>query len=188
MIGKGLWYPLQWLTLLSVFFTSAVAANDLAPPGFQWRACKVVECYFLVPDGWMFERLADDQVLKYQIIKTRHNRKIPPRISINILQQTESRTGLSAQRHMELFMGDLERSAKVLEVWKHKSGLLSSTAATSLHYTRVPEPVRKFSLLIRNEQTGTLYVIAFETLPDYWEHDWLVVEQIFTRLRLDDGV
>ena len=186
MFNKGLLNTTVFVLVLQISSAVYGQGNDLAPPGYQWESCQTMGCHFLVPDGWSFEQLDKKDVLKFHITKERHNRKTPPRININILQNTESRTGLSAFRHMELFMGDLARSAKVLETWKHKSGALRSTAATSLHYARVEEPLKKFSLLITNEKTGTLYVFTFEAVPEDWESEWVVVEKIFTRLRLDE--
>ena len=181
--------------------SNGARGNDIAPPGYEWFSCKSsIECFFLVPSGWSFEQLATTgrsgsrfksgqpatNVYKYQILKERHGRKLPPRISINILQNAESRTGLPPRRHMELFMEDLEKSAKVLETWKNSSGTLISTAATSLHYGKNKAPIKKFNLLIANVQTGTLYVMSFESQPDYWESDWSIVEQVFSRIRLDE--
>ncbi len=174
--------------LLLMLDSSPSQAKDLAPPGFQWQTCKQAGCSFLVPQGWSFEGEQNRGVQKYQMIPPLHNRKITPLVRVNILQHTEVRTGMSAQRHMELFMGELDRSGKVLEVWNNTSGSLTSTAAMSLHFTRADQAVKKFSLLIRNQKTGTLYVFTFETMPHYWEQDWPVVEQIFTRLRLDEEV
>ncbi|CAM3864190.1 hypothetical protein [Parendozoicomonas haliclonae] len=175
------------LFLLSLIGSFA-GANDLAPPGYSWQACKSIECYFLVPDGWQLKQLDNAKVLKYQLMPDQHNRKVPPQIRINILTNMEGQTGLSAERHTELFMQELGRNGKVLDIWNHKSGVLRSTAATSLHVERVPAALRKFNLLIRNTQTGTLYVFTFETQSEYWDKDWGVVEAIFTRLRLDEGV
>ena len=186
------------LSLSSVHVVAKGGGHDLAPPGYEWFSCQSsLDCYFLVPSGWSFERLTGGSgkssgqgsanVFKYQILKEHHGRKLPPRIHINVLQNAESRTGLPPQRHMELFMADLSRSSKVLETWKNRSGPLISTAATSLHYGKNKVPVKKFNLLIANTETGTLYVMSFESLPDHWEGDWSVVEQVFARIRLDEG-
>ncbi|WP_281645187.1 hypothetical protein [Parendozoicomonas sp. Alg238-R29] len=195
MISKG-FNGLLFAALLLIFLPQSLSATaqggELAPPGYAWKACGSLECHFLVPSGWSFESLTDsspsDGVMKYQMLKQRHGRKLPPKVSINILQGAEVRTGLSPKRHMELFMVDLSRSARVLETWKNKSGVLVSMAATSLHFSGRKEPVKKFNLLIGNERTGTLYVLSFESQPGYWENDWSVVEQIFSQLRLDDRV
>ncbi|MTI12840.1 hypothetical protein [Sansalvadorimonas verongulae] len=187
--------------LLSLLSAQTVANGaggyDLAPPGYEWFSCQSsLKCSFLVPSGWSFERLTGDSakmsrhaaanVFKYQILKERHGRKRSPRISINILQNVESRTGLPPKRHMEMFMTDLSRSSKVLETWNNRSGALISTAATSLHYGKNHVPVKKFNLLIANTESGTLYVMSFESMPDHWKGDWSVVEQVFARIRLDE--
>ncbi len=165
------------------------ASNDVHPPGYSWQSCQTLNCFFLVPEGWTFESLSRSGVkgvTKYQMLPNRYKRKIPPRVNINILQHAKVKTGLSATRHIELFMDELSSSSRVLKTWKHRSGALVSAAATSLHFSSVPEPTKKFNLLIANEKTGTLYVFAFETHPGSWDGEWPVVEEIFSRLRLDE--
>lgn len=197
-----LYPPLASLRLIGVLlmlglllFPSALSAQgrdiseyDVPPPGFQWRSCDVIECFFLVPDDWDFQRLEGTKILKYQMMPKTNNRKVPPVVRINIIQNTESLTGLSAERHIELFMRQLERESKILDVWEKKSGLLNSTAVLSLYLTRAESMVKKFHLLIRNDRTGTLYVLTFESAPEYWDQDWRVIEWIVSRLRLTEDV
>ncbi|MCL6272110.1 hypothetical protein M3P05_19495 [Sansalvadorimonas sp. 2012CJ34-2] len=174
--------------MLLLLVSFSVKGNDTPPPGYKWRSCQVVECSFLIPDGWSFEKLEGGDVLKYQIIKERSNQSITPKVRISILRDSESRTGMTVERHLQLFTQDLQRKSRVLETWNNKAGVLTSRAATSLHYSNVDKPVKQFSLMVANDRTGTLYVFSFEVLPEAWEREWPVVEQFFSRLRFDDKI
>ncbi len=174
--------------LVSAGAEAQLGKNDLPPPGFQWRACAQVECAFLVPENWTFQRLQNSRVLKFQMMPKLYNRTIAPVVRINIIQNTEAVTGLSAERHTELFVREAKRTGKVLDIWKNSAGLLRSTAVMSLQMSRAQQAVQKFNLLIRNTRTGTFYVVSFESAPEYWEQDWRVIERVVSSLRLDENV
>ncbi len=178
--------------LLSIFMSAGVQAElgkiDEPPSGFQWQACAEVECAFLVPEDWVVQRLQNPRVLKFQMMPKLYNRTIAPVVRINIIQNTEAVTGLSAERHTELFVREAKRVGKVLDIWTNSSGLLRSTAVMSLQVNRAEQAVQKFSLLIRNARTGTFYVVSFESAPESWEQDWRVIEQVVSSLRLDEQV
>ncbi len=183
------WSAYSLIIAVVLFFLSAVvSASSPAPLGYQWQSCRAVECSFLVPDGWRFEHLENGDVLKYQMTKNRQDRVVTPKVRISILRDSEARTGISIERHLQLFTSDLKRTAKVLETWNSKSGVLTSRAATSIHYAKVDQPVKQFSLLIANGLTGTLYVFSFEALPEVWDREWAIVEQVFAHLRLDEKI
>ncbi|GAA4648039.1 hypothetical protein GCM10023116_03010 [Kistimonas scapharcae] len=167
-------------------FQSAYAAKP--PKGYQWEACEFITCSFLVPDGWAFERLENNNTVRFVITKRRHKQPLAPRVRVNVLQQAESRTGIPAERHLDLFMKDLYKSSRVLETWQRKGGAFKSVAATAIHYTNANNPTQQFNLLIANVVTGTLYVMSFEAVPEFWDQEWIIVEQIFEQLRLDERV
>lgn len=159
-----------------------------SPKGYQWKACEFVTCSFLVPDGWAFERLKSNNTIRFLITKKRHKQPFAPRVRINVLQRAESRTGLSVEKHLDLFMKDLRKSSRVLDTWQREGGAFKSVAATAIRYTNVNNPTQQFNLLIANVVTGTLYVMIFEVAPEFWDQEWIIVKQVFEQLRLDERV
>ena len=178
---------LRWQVAVVLLLSVPIKASEVAPPGYSWHSCQVIECHFLVPDSWQFKPLKHDGILKLKLAPSVNNQAIPPSIRINILTDVKERTGLSPERNIALFMAELDAAAEVIDTWNHTAGAFRSTAASSLQRTNLAT-VKTFNLLISNSTTGTLYVFTFETLASAWKQDWPVVEQIFTQLRLDDGV
>ena len=168
-----------------------IGRYDVPPPGFEWHSCDVIECSFLVPEGWAFQRLQDSKlggtVLQYRMVPKMDIGKTSPIVRINIIQKTKFTTGLSAQRHIDLFVRQLDREGEILDLWKNKSKLLRSTAVMSLNFSRLQRPVKKFNLLVHNDRTDTLYVLSFESKTDDWDKNWRMIEQIVTRLRLAEN-
>ena len=169
-----------------------ISRYDAPPPGFEWHSCDVIKCSFLVPEGWAFQRLQDAKlggaVLQYRMVPKMDIGKTSPIVRINIIQKTKFTTGLSAQRHIDLFVRQLDREGEILDLWKNKSKLLRSTAVMSLSSSRLQRPVKKFNLLVHNDRTDTLYVLSFESKTDDWDKNWRMIEQIVTRLRLAENV
>lgn len=179
------------LIVAMMFFQcqSAYAAKDSkAPEGYRWEACEIITCSFLVPDGWKFERIKNKESVQFVMTKQRHTQPLAPRLLINVLQKAKLRTDMPAERHIDLFMKDLQRSARILDNWERTSGVFKSVAATATHYGYADTLIKKFHLLIANTSTDTLYVMSFEAVSTEWGQDWRMIERVFEQLRLDESI
>ena len=190
MSGKGL---LRKLLLVSGFIFAGIPAasvgNDLPPPGYEWFACRTLGCFLLEPSGWNYKEIKSQKgLLHYRLTRKREQLMIPSRLDMRVLPSAEPRTGISLSQHMDFFVSDLKRKAKILDMWNQVSGDLKSVSAISLHTKRLSKPVKQFSLLVANAKTGTLYTFTFVSTPQLWEQDWPVMQEVLSQLRLDEEI
>ncbi|MDP3980992.1 MAG: hypothetical protein Q8Q33_06255 [Chlamydiota bacterium] len=182
---------LIFVLLLIMESASDGFSKDLpdAPNGYTWNQADNIQAYFLIPEGWYYmeEQKQDTKAVFITKEKIEQGNDFRTGLSVNVIQQSNKKTGLAPSKTAKNFIDNMqsltERSE--IEAYNHDSfsgfkGLFKSGNLSS-------EPIVLFCLAMGNDDTGTLYIILFESPQPEWEENWKIGSIILDNIALETG-
>lgn len=154
---------------------AGTAPPELRPPpsGFSWQSIAEIRAYFLLPDGWHFQRIDAaldlDYVLTPGRVETVTDLQMGLRVSV--LFETERKKGVKAGVFGKATADLFEKRGQVLTRWTKQQGPFEITSLMIENPTS-PWPLTFFQIFA-NTETDTLYWISFTSSSgDSWDDDW----------------
>ena len=188
-------FPL--VLFISASYSLAAVYEDLPvpPKGYTWVQAAEINAALLQPDGWHFKSTEKDGTLAYFIT----NQPIQPDaqpgtiqfetgVSINVTRQLPKVKGMKpsafARQYIKLLM---DRAEYVVESTRSPRGGPFIGFGVVLRENGGENPIRVDHLAVGNDETGTLYVIIFESPLKNWDQEWPVAENVLKYLMLNPG-
>ncbi len=161
------------------------------PEGYTWHPCELMKAQFLVPPGWHF--LAAEQggtaacfISKEEILP---NDGFDTGITINQLKDIPGKRGIPPQQFAAEMAQHLSAAGGSREVLKEGTKKGTPFIATRLEVVdHLPDgvDVRIYYLWLSNPNTGTVYLVIFESPAEDWDANWALVEPVYQVLAFDE--
>jgi len=180
------------LVFLALVATGAVAAElPPAPAGYSWVSLSEIKGAFLMPLGWYFKKGRQGDTLGYYI--TREN--IPESgefltgLSINVIPDIPEKSGMAPSLYATAFINKAVKQVEVVTPpWASLNGPFEGHGVVLLYRDDQKGDFIVHNLAIANDQTGTLYLITFESPAEAWEKARQIAEPILQRFLIDDTI
>jgi len=179
--------------LLFSFGASTAFATELpAPPkGYTWARCVETKSAFLKPKGWHFKKQQKGDVWGYFISKENIDKtgSFKTGVSISVIPKIPAKKGMSANSYAKAFIDVAAKSRDTIrDPWTQNMGPFKGYGVVLLNRDENEGDFFTHNLAIGNEETGTVYIIVFESSAGTWDEDWMVAEPIFQRLWIDSDI
>lgn len=177
------------VSLASAF---AIAAYDLElpeePAGFKWKKFEEIKAALLVPDGWYFKQVQQEDTVAYFITKENIDEvgRFDTGLSMNVIR---GRDDLNAVLYAEEFIETMAAQNELVREWTTGAGLLKGFGCLTRNAVEGEDvSIMMHTLAIGNEETNTLYILFFESLEEEWDQAWKYGEQILRMFLMDDEI
>lgn len=172
-----------WIFLIPAFAYGLELPD--APAGFSWHEVSAIRGAFLVPDGWYFQEEVQGETRA--IFITRES--IPEvglfetGVSINVITDNPS-----APAHIKAILEVTAASNSVELSWDKIGPFVKLSCQFESLREGGLEPTRNFMIGLVNLETGTTYLIVFESPKSAWEEMWPKGKTILDALALEEEV
>lgn len=173
--------------LLLGLLPAAVGAIDVPTPpvGYTWNHLDKINAAFLVPVSWHFKETQVKETLAYFVTRENIDEKgsFETGLTINVLRKGKD---FDAVGYAGAFILEMVKDKDVLEEPFEAGGGKLKGYGCRVRVTGENGPLLMQYLVIGNAETGTLYVMYFETPEPEWEKSWTIAEPILTLFVLGD--
>jgi hypothetical protein len=186
MITMRLHHLVLTLLLLGLVPSAAVAIDVPTPPvGYSWKHIIEIDSAFLVPISWHFKETEVKQTLAYFITRENIDTKgsFTTGLTINVLRKGEE---FDPVGYAGAFVLNLVKENEVLEEPFEAGGGKLKGYGCRVRVASENGPLVMHYLAIGNENTGTLFLMYFESPESQWEQAWAIAEPILTLFVLGD--
>jgi len=156
-----------------------------APPGFAWTRLAEIRADLLKPSAWTMDHQRKGGSETYRIAPPKKEGGMAAALDINWVPDVSSQTGMLPSKYAAGLVATASQNHKIVE---RESGTLGSLATVAFRFAD-SGPGRD-GLMVRyqivaNDQTGSLYVMAFEAPAREWTNAWKTGSVMMGRIRLD---
>ncbi|MEM1181832.1 MAG: hypothetical protein AAGM22_26035 [Acidobacteriota bacterium] len=185
MRNSNVVFTLCLALLLTVPGPAALALDLPAPPaGYTWQECPDIKGALLVPAGWHFKRLEDVEKVKLSYFITPMKWEPPQQIThgmtFNILREVP---GGSPKKFAKQYVTEMAASTGSTQTWNTDTG---SFTGHGIIYSDGASQI--FNLILANEETGTAFLVTFESPLQKWKAAWAEIQPVVRQLMIDDTV
>jgi hypothetical protein len=182
---------------LVVFFicmTSISAiATELPPPpdGYSWVNCNEIKGAFLMPLGWYFKKGQQGDTLGYFITKENidENGEFLTGLSVNVIPNIPQKKGMVPSDYAATYIKTALSEREVLKrPWLTQMGPFEGHGIVLINRDYQKGDYITHNLAIANDQTGTIYIITFESPKKTWDTSWSIAEPMLQRFLIDDTI
>jgi hypothetical protein len=182
------------ICLISALFLPEVARGaDFPPPpsGYSWKACRAAQGALLLPRGWFFreETKGDAGACFVSRESTAGGNRYNVGLLLRVLRDLPKKTGLAPSRWASEY---LKQSTREHAVVRQSQGPQGPFFAYRLESRSTLSPREKalhtYTLLIANDQTGTLFLVVAEAPESQWREAWRTLEPVLKMLLLDNEI
>lgn len=159
------------------------------PSGYDWHECKGSKTFVIVPNGWhtLNETKEDTQACFITKEKIIGSNMFKTGLSINAIPNIPEKTGASPTKYAEAFFAKAQSTMKVDNYNKTMNGPLKIYSAFMYPQSVVSDkPIVLFQLIAANEETGSIYVVTFESPEDEWDNYSPIVKDTLENLALNN--
>jgi hypothetical protein len=162
-----------------------------SPDNFSWVEAEEIKGAFLRPNGWHFKKAKQGDVQGYFITKEdiEVSGNFVTGTTINVATAIPKKTGKSASEFAYSYIGQAADSGSIQKrPWNRSMGPFNSYGVVTLNRDRKSGDYITHHLAIANGQTGTVYLVVFESPSDEWESAWAIGEEILSKLYIDSDI
>jgi hypothetical protein len=162
------------------------------PENFSWQMLDKIKAAFLLPDGWNFLEQQSGETQAYFL--TRENIEeqgsFSTGLSINVVPNVEEKTGYSAPAYAQAFIAAAgpDTNEEVLERARLGDDVVPGFGVRTRSENQAGQPIIIHRIAFGNSETGTFYLISFESPEARWEQAWEQGEVMLTSFALDRGI
>ena len=157
-----------------------------APPGCHWQSIPELKAHLAVPDGWLFEQIASQDGLVYQVR--------PPAEELASRYRLEVRTGVDTSAVVgearDFVDGPRNSGAEAEPLEEQTKGVI--TAYSTVVYYRPlvagAPAITVAYLALGNSRTGTIYKIRLDIPADEVDRVLPAANHLFQNIRVDDEI
>ncbi len=152
-----------------------------APAGFSWHELEDLGAWFLRPDGWHAHRAARGGTRAWFLTREPADGAEPFRVglTVNVPPRVEHGDPVRVAR---LFVDDRIARAETLRRWDAEAGPFRGQGAL----LRAGD-TRVYLLGLAQAETGTVYLIQFESPEEEWDAAWKTGVAMLDHFVLDDA-
>jgi hypothetical protein len=162
------------------------------PEGFGWQQLNEIKAAFLLPDGWHFLKQRSGETQAYFLTREdiEERGSFSTGLSINVVPDVEEKTGYTAPAYARAFVAvaGTDTGEEVLERAQLGDDVLPGFGVRTRSENDAGQMVIVHRIAFGNSETGTFYLISFESPEKRWEQAWEKGETMLTRFVLDRGV
>ncbi len=161
-----------------------------APDGFSWVQAKAMKSFFLLPKGWNFleELKGDTNACFITKEKITPNQGFMTGVSINLIKNVLSKTNLTPSQYAQKYIQVIESKNETIKKVSSKVGVLNHFAIECLCKDEDGKLLHMWHILVANEKTGSLFLVAAESPSGAWASNWPNLEKIISTLGLEDAI
>jgi hypothetical protein len=177
------------LHLLAGFLVISLSAFGLdlgtPPAGFTWERLTEIKAAALRPTGWTLkhERKGDSEA--YTLNAPKSAGPTPPAFALNWVRDVPGKAKMAPSAYAAALADAASDSHKLLDRAAGKQGTLATLSFRFLDNAPGREGTMVRYQFFANDQTGSLYITAFEAPAKEWDAAWKTGSAIFESLRFD---
>ena len=182
ILGGALWFGLKWRHTkdqkqVSQREEDVVTSFPEAPTGFSWQECGHMQASFLKPAGWYFhEDIKKDTVAcfitKEEIVG--QTGEFQTGLSVNAVKQIPQKTGMQPTVYAKQFIANAKQYTLLGPQNEIEVGPLKGYGQTVESQSRGYGAITQYILVLGNDQTGTVYIMWYESPKTTWDTDWKI--------------
>jgi len=182
------------LAILVVLLTACNAiATELPPPpeGYSWVHCDEIKGAFLMPIGWHFKKHKQGDKLGYFITEENIATKgeFLTGLSVNVIPEISQKNGMPPSIYANTYIKTAIIEKEIFKKpWATTMGPFQAYGVVLLNRDHHKGDFITHNLAIANDQTGTLYLLIFESPAKSWEASWAVAKPMLQRFLIDDSI
>ena len=156
-----------------------------APDGFTWARLAEIRADLLKPKGWNLTRKRKGDSETYRMTGPKSGAGAGSALDINWVGDVPGKAKMKPTQYVATLISAAGNSHKLLE---RSSGTLGSLATASFRYQ--DSGSGRDSVMVRyqffaNDQTGSLYIAAFEARAQEWTNSWNTGRVLMENFRVD---
>ncbi|PEN12676.1 hypothetical protein CRI94_14275 [Longibacter salinarum] len=163
-----------------------------SPANFEWQHLPEIKGAFLLPDNWHFLKQKQGETQAYFLTREdiAKNGRFSTGLSINVIPKVEEKTGYPAAAYAKAFISVAgpETNEEVLERARLGEETMPGFGVRTRSTNDAGSPVITHRIAFGNTETGTCYLISFESPEAQWEEAWSKGELMLTKFLLDQSV
>lgn len=180
------------LTSVGVFAQTDTLQLPEAPSGFSWKRLPEIKAAFLMPDGWHFKHEHENSTDAFFITLEDIDKQgsFLTGLSVNAIPNVSKKTKLWVKEYALRLHSQIKQDTtiKVIDEWQNPQGPFMVYGMRSEKVVNDKMTMVMYQLIVANEKTDRLYVIAFESMKDIWEAAWRLGDVMMTKFVLDESV
>ena len=159
-----------------------------APMGYVWKWCKSIQAGFLLPNGWFFKEVGDEETKAFFITKEPIDKEnlYNTGFSANVIKNSLKKTSMIPSEYAKKFIDRMKSLTQASGVglisvgnyFKGKGGFFRSKP-------KGLGIIVQYMLVLGNDTTGTLYIFSFESPEVNWDNEWKSGSIIMNNLALE---
>lgn len=182
------WCPRATVFLIALSLAFAAEPPPAAPAGFSWLRLAEIRADLLKPAGWSLTRQRKGDSETYRLKGPKTGGVAGPSLEINWVPDVPRKAAMSPSKYAAALTDTAAGNHSILE---RSSERLASFATTSFRF-QDSGPGRD-GLMVRyqlfaNDQTGSLYITAFEAPTKDWTNAWKTGRVLLEMIRLDPAL
>jgi len=197
MIEWARWFLLFgcWVIFTSVLCGPAPALSmDLpeSPDGYSWKEIRDLKAAFLIPENWQFDSEVSAGQYFFTITKKGNDPPGSGETGLTIVVRTgagnSARQGIAPSQFAAAMFNEIRKNRELERMQRVTQGPFETIRYQYTCTSAGSTQLREYSLLVANDQTGTLYIFAFAAPLSTWDADWQTVTVVLDTIFLDDEI
>ena len=186
------------LICIVIFAGFCVYSADVLPEppkGFSWQQLPFVKAAFLLPEGWFFKFITDDNKdgkYLYYLTKENIDQKggYETGFEVRVIRGVPSKArGKLPSEYSAEAVEKTEKKVKFVKKWDEKKGVFKEIGYIYVDSSDANASVTVHRLYIANDTTGTVYILTFEGPTKVWDGLWKTIgEPIFKNISIDESM
>lgn len=169
----------------------AMPGLPAAPAGYQWEACREIKGALLRPEGWHFRKRIDGNQRAYFISKEDLNvvDQFTTGLSFIALVGYGKEKRVSASEFAKNYIERAASSSHIRKApWRKQLGPFVSHGVVITTPDARKGDFVSHMLVIANEETGTVYIVIFESPVEDWAKMKAVSHPMLEKLFIDSDI
>jgi hypothetical protein len=164
------------------------------PKWFKWQELKEIQGAVLLPDGWHFNKVSNEDTLAYRVTKEdlKKEKVFLTGFTINVTRNVKTKTNLTAPDYAVYFVDNYTKGAEIVDEPKmSEAGELKRVTCQVIKKLPDVDKEKLFRLRVTtlaNPKTDTLYILIFGAPKDQWEQAYKIGEKLFNPILLHSDV
>lgn len=162
-----------------------------APAGYQWEACPEIKGALLRPDGWHFKKHIDGNQRAYFVSKENLDvvDEFTTGLTMVALKGYANEKGIVASEFAKNYVLKASKSSHVRKApWTNRMGPFVSHGVIVTTPDAANGDFVSHHLVIANDDTGTVYIVVFESPVEDWAAMKTLSEPMLKKLYIDSDI
>lgn len=188
---KNIYSALLIMAIVTMRFSFAIAGKeDLPnpPQGYTWQWCEGIKAGFLKPDGWYFKEEEKGDTKAFFISKESADKEgmFKTGLSVNAVKYASVKTRKLPSEYARESINKMRLLLECKDSFPAGDGVYFKGYACICH-SKSPllVMVMQYTLALGNDNTGTFYLIVFESPETEWDQAWKIGRPIIDNLALE---